>query len=95
LSGEKGRLDAIASALKKIPDRNFLIEGHAADLGKPQGQYELSEARAKRIVDELAARGIAPSRLIYRGRGADLPVAGNDTEAGRARNRRVEITVLD
>ncbi|HAE22637.1 MAG TPA: hypothetical protein DCG47_09995 [Spirochaetaceae bacterium] len=95
LGGEKGRLDAIAAALKKIPDRNFLIEGHAADLGRPQGQYELSEARAKRIVDELTARGIAPSRLIYRGRGADAPVAGNDTEAGRARNRRVEITVLD
>jgi outer membrane protein OmpA-like peptidoglycan-associated protein len=95
LSGEKGRLDAIAAALKKIPDRNFLIEGHAADLGRPQGQYELSEARAKRIVDELTARGIQPARLIYRGRGADMPVAGNDTEAGRARNRRVEITVLD
>lgn len=95
LAGEKPRLDAIAEALKRIPDRTFLVEGHAADVGKPQGQYQLSEARAKRIVDELVARGIPASRFIYRGLGGDVPLAPNDTEQGRARNRRVEITVLN
>lgn len=95
LSGERGRLDAIADALKRIPERSFLVEGHAAELGRPQGQQELSEARAKRIADELAARGIPASRLLYRGLGATRPIAPNDNEAGRARNRRVEITVLD
>lgn len=95
LSGERGRLDAIAEALKRIPERSFLVEGHAAELGRPQGQQELSEARAKRIADELAARGIPASRLLYRGLGATRPIAPNDNEAGRARNRRVEITVLD
>ncbi|MBP7262537.1 MAG: OmpA family protein [Spirochaetia bacterium] len=95
LTGEKPRLDAIAEALKRIPDRTFLVEGHAADVGKPQGQYQLSEARAKRIVDELVARGIPASRFIYRGLGGDVPLAPNDTEQGRARNRRVEITVLN
>lgn len=95
LPGERGRLDAIADALKRIPDRSFLVEGHAAELGRPQGQQELSEARAKRIADELAARGIPASRLLYRGLGATRPIAPNDNEAGRARNRRVEITVLD
>lgn len=95
LPGERGRLDAIADALKRIPERSFLVEGHAAELGRPQGQQELSEARAKRIADELAARGIPASKLLYRGLGATRPIAPNDNEAGRARNRRVEITVLD
>ncbi len=95
LAGERVRLDAIADALKRIPERSFLVEGHAAELGRPQGQQELSEARAKRIADELAARGIPASRLLYRGLGATRPIAPNDNEAGRARNRRVEITVLD
>ncbi len=95
LPGEASRLDAIAAALARIPDRSFLVEGHAADLGKPAGQYQLSEARAKRIVDELVARGLPAPRFRWRGLGADSPIAPNDTEQGRARNRRVEITVLD
>ena len=95
LPGEAGRLDAIAAALKSIPDRTFLVEGHAADVGKPQGQYELSEQRAKSIVDALVARGLPASRFIYRGLGADRPLASNADEAGRARNRRVEITILN
>ncbi len=95
LPAERGRLDAIAAALSRIADHTFLVEGHTADLGRPAGQYELSERRAKRIVDELVARGIPASRFMYRGLGADHPIAPNDTEANRARNRRVEITILD
>jgi outer membrane protein OmpA-like peptidoglycan-associated protein len=95
LSTEKSRLDTIAGALKKIPERSFLVEGHTADLGKATGQYELSERRARRVVDELIARGIPAGRFVYRGLGADAPIAPSDTEANRARNRRVEITILD
>ncbi|HPE88298.1 MAG TPA: OmpA family protein, partial [Spirochaetales bacterium] len=95
LASERGRLDSIAEALKRLPDSAFLVEGHTADLGKPAGQYELSERRARRIVDELVARGIPENRFVYRGLGADRPVAPNDTEVNRARNRRVEITILD
>ncbi len=95
LPEERGRLDAITDALKRIPERSFLVEGHTADLGRPAGQYELSERRARRIVDELTARGLPASRFVYRGLGADQPIAPNDTEANRARNRRVEITILD
>ncbi len=95
LPSERGRLDAIAAALSRIADHTFLVEGHTADLGRPAGQYELSERRAKRIVDELVARGIPAGRFVYRGLGADHPIAPNDTEANRARNRRVEITILD
>lgn len=95
LPSERGRLDAIAAALALLPDKTFLVEGHAADLGRPAGQYELSEKRARRIVDEMAARGLPAGRFVYRGLGADRPIAPNDSEAGRARNRRVEITVLE
>jgi len=95
LSGELWRLDAIAAALKAIPGRSFLVAGHSAAVGKAEGELELSIRRAKRVADELAARGIEPSRLLYRGYGSSRPLAPNDTEEGRAKNRRVEITILD
>ncbi len=95
LPDERGRLDAIADALKRIPERTFLVEGHTANLGRPIGQDQLSERRAKRIVEELVARGLPPSRFVFRGLGANYPIAPNDSEDNRARNRRVEITILD
>lgn len=96
LPSEKGRLDIVARALLAAPeDRSFLVEGHAAAAGKPQGELELSSLRAKAVVDALVSRGIAASRFIWRGLGSLRPLASNDSEAGRARNRRVEITILD
>jgi outer membrane protein OmpA-like peptidoglycan-associated protein len=95
LPSEKGRLDLIADALKKTGDRTVLVEGHTAAVGKAAGELELSTRRAKRIVDELAARGIAADRFLYKGWGGQKPLAGNDTEPGRAKNRRVEITILE
>jgi outer membrane protein OmpA-like peptidoglycan-associated protein len=95
LPEERYRLDLIAEALKQIPDRNFLVEGHTADLGRPAGEMELSIERAKRMVDELVRRGISPTRFIYKGWGGTRPIAGNSSEAGRNANRRVEITILE
>ena len=96
LPEERVRLDGIAAALKTVPgDRTFLVTGHTADVGNPAGQKDLSIRRAKRVVDELVARGIPASRFLFRGFGAERPVAPNDSEANRARNRRVEITVLN
>ncbi len=96
LPEERGRLDGIAAALKAVPgDRTFLVTGHTADVGNPAGQKDLSIRRAKRVVDELVTRGIPASRFLFRGFGAERPIAPNDTEANRARNRRVEITVLN
>lgn len=94
LPSEKPRLDEIAKILLSIPDRMILVEGHTADIGNQQGQYALSEARAKAIVDELVKRGVPAGRFIYKGWGADKPIAPNDTEQNRSRNRRVEITIL-
>jgi outer membrane protein OmpA-like peptidoglycan-associated protein len=95
LPSERDRIDLLAAALLKLPGRSFLVEGHAASTGRPEGELELSKLRAKRLVDELVLRGIPASALIYRGLGSTRPLASNDTEEGRAQNRRVEITILE
>jgi outer membrane protein OmpA-like peptidoglycan-associated protein len=78
-----------------VPERTFLVVGHTADIGLPDAQQELSVRRAGTVVDELTARGIDADRLLFEGRGGTEPVASNDTETGRAQNRRVEILVLE
>ena len=95
LPTEKARLDEIAEVLKLAPGSQFLIEGHTAAVGKPQGEQTLSEQRARRIATELAQRGIAADRFICKGHGGNKPIASNATDAGRAQNRRVEITILE
>jgi outer membrane protein OmpA-like peptidoglycan-associated protein len=95
LPDERGRLDAIYTVLQGIRERDFLVIGHTADVGKPEGQMQLSIERAKTIIDELVRRGMDPERFIYEGRGGTDPVAANDTEENRAKNRRVEIIVLE
>jgi outer membrane protein OmpA-like peptidoglycan-associated protein len=95
LGEEAWRLDAIADALKLVPGGRFLVEGHTASVGKPEGEKRLSVARAQRIVEELTKRGLQPEQFIYAGYGGTKPVADNATGAGRAQNRRVEITILE
>ncbi len=56
---------------------------------------ELSIERAKKIVDELSARNISAGRFIYKGWGGTKPAGDNNTDEGRRRNRRVEITILE
>jgi outer membrane protein OmpA-like peptidoglycan-associated protein len=95
LPAERSRLDLLAEALKQIPNRTFLVEGHTAAIGRPSGEMELSIERAKRMVDELVKRGISADRFIYKGWGGTKPVGDNSTDAGRSVNRRVEITILE
>jgi outer membrane protein OmpA-like peptidoglycan-associated protein len=63
-------------------------------VGRPADEAALSEARAKRVVDELVARGIEAKRFLWQGYGATRPLAPNDTESNKALNRRVENTIL-
>ncbi|MDR3357186.1 MAG: OmpA family protein [Spirochaetaceae bacterium] len=95
LPSETTRLDLIAASLSPVESRTFLVEGHTASTGRPDAEMRLSIERAKRIVDELAARGIPLGRFIYKGWGGTKPIGDNTTDAGRKRNRRVEITILD
>ena len=96
LPGETKRLDNIAAVLKEAGQSQFLIEGHTARIGNStDGEMELSLSRARAIAEALAKRGIQPGRFICKGSGGNKPIADNSTSEGRARNRRVEITILE
>lgn len=95
LAGENSKLDQIAAALKKIPDRSFMVVGHTAYVGTEESMYDLSVKRAKKIVDMLVERGIDAKNFLYQGKGGSDPVALNDTEENKAKNRRVEIIIME
>jgi outer membrane protein OmpA-like peptidoglycan-associated protein len=89
-------LDIVAKILQFFPGKNVLVEGHTARAGQVQIQQQLSEQRAKVIGDYLVSRGVLDAeQVVVRGYGATKPLASNDTEEGMAKNRRVEITILD
>lgn len=81
----------IAALLDKNPDLKVSIEGHTDNTGTAQGNKTLSEERAKAVVAAVAAKGVEAARMGAVGWGQDKPVADNATEAGRAKNRRVEV----
>ena len=95
VSGESSRLDQIASVLREVPESQFLVEGHTAATGNETGEMWLSALRAHKIAKELSKRGIPQEKFICKGSGAHKPVADNSTPAGKAVNRRVEITILE
>ncbi|MCQ2611720.1 MAG: OmpA family protein [Treponema sp.] len=95
LNGESERLDQIARLLEKVPDVKLLVEGHTADVGNPAEEKQLSLDRAHTIAGELAKRGIKKERFICKGSGSAKPIASNDTPENKAKNRRVEITILN
>lgn len=95
LPTESGRLDEIAEVLKLAPNAQFLVEGHTAAVGRAEGEQKLSVERAHKIAEELAKRGVSSAAFICRGWGGTKPIADNSTDAGRAQNRRVEITILE
>lgn len=95
LPEEAPRIQKIASMLAEIIEKNeftILVEGHTADLGKPVGQMNLSIERTRTVMNALVRQGIPQSLFTYKGYGATHPIADNSTEAGRAQNRRVDIT---
>ncbi|WP_294428156.1 OmpA family protein [uncultured Treponema sp.] len=95
LESELPKMQNLAAALKAFnrdEAYTILIEGHTADVNKPQGQMNLSIARAETIVNELIKNGISRSILSYKGYGGTQPIASNATPEGRAQNRRVIIT---
>ncbi|MCL2180125.1 MAG: OmpA family protein, partial [Treponema sp.] len=95
LPEERSRLDLLAAALSRIPDRTFLVEGHTASIGRPADEMRLSIERARSIINELVRRGISAGRFVYIGWGGTKPIGDNTTDSGRRANRRVEITILE
>jgi OmpA-OmpF porin, OOP family len=88
-------LDALATLIRQHPElRRIQIEGHTDNIGGKAYNHDLSQRRAQSVVRALVQRGIASERLAARGFGFDHPIADNETALGRAKNRRVEFTIL-
>ncbi len=84
-------LKQVAAMLDAHPDWSMTLEGHTDGIGGAAYNKTLSEQRAAAVVAYLVSQGVAAQRLQSVGFGMDKPVASNDSEAGRAQNRRVEI----
>ena len=91
----RSALDNFAQSLQQNPSTTVTIVGHTDSTGSPAVNEPLSLQRADATRDYLVTRGVAANRFQIDGRGAREPVANNDTDAGRARNRRVEIFLGD
>lgn len=87
-------LEKLKQVLTENPTLKVEISGHTDNVGKAEDNMVLSTNRAKAIVEWLVRNGIDAGRLSYKGYGATKPVAGNDTEEGRAQNRRTTFTVI-
>jgi len=97
LPGETEKLERIAAILKRYPDRDIVISGHTAlSRGTRDEHVRLSQERAKAVADYFLANKVRTAdRMVIRGYGADKPIANNNTEEGKQKNRRVEITILE
>lgn len=87
-------LERLIKMLNEVPSLKIEISGHTDDVGSELYNQELSEKRAKAVVDYLTAKGIDAGRLSYKGYGLTQPIAANDSEEGRSINRRTEFKVV-
>lgn len=88
-------LESIYNLLIQAEDTKLKLEGHTDNTGSAETNYDLSQRRAQSVVNFLRSKGIPQSRFqTVIGKGEDEPVADNTSEAGRAKNRRVVITLL-
>lgn len=94
LPESESSLQDLYDLLSDNPKIRIRIIGHTDNVGKAQANQILSEGRANSVRDDMINRGIDPSRIEAEGRGMTQPIDTNDTEEGRANNRRVEFVVL-
>ncbi len=87
-------LNEVAQTLSQYPKTYIDIYGHTDNVGTDAYNQALSERRAQSVSNYLVARGVLSARLATRGFGETQPIASNDTEQGRAANRRVEIKIV-
>ncbi len=88
-------LDDLVDYLNRKPNERIEIGGYTDNIGSDEKNLVLSLERAKSIVAYLIAKGIDNNRLVARGYGANDPIADNDTDEGRQKNRRTEVKILD
>lgn len=90
-----GILDDMAAALRRIGDKPVLITGHTDNVGNSTANLALSNERAEAVKQYLIGRNIDATRLSTTGKGDSDPIASNDNEEGRTRNRRIEFTLAE
>lgn len=89
----KVELDKVVELLEKHPTMKIELGGHTDNVGSSQANLSLSEERAMACYNYMIGRGIEADRVTYKGYGESQPIADNDTDEGRARNRRTVFTV--
>ena len=85
-----GEINRIVQLMNENPELKFSVEGHTDNTGSAASNQKLSEQRSEAIVAKLVEMGIEESRLTAVGKGQNSPIADNNTDEGRAKNRRVE-----
>ncbi len=95
LVGGRSSLEEVVDLLQTEPDKKIRVEGHTDSLGDADANLLLSEQRAKAVLEALVSLGVANDRISSLGMGEDFPISSNEDEEGRARNRRVDVILLD
>ncbi|MCC6221421.1 MAG: OmpA family protein [Deltaproteobacteria bacterium] len=94
LTSYAGRtIGEIATVLRDVRDRQIAVEGHTDSIGTVTYNHDLSLRRARSVASELARNGIPSGQMRVKGFGEGSPIATNNTDDGRARNRRVEVII--
>jgi outer membrane protein OmpA-like peptidoglycan-associated protein len=85
----------VVDLLQSEPDKNIRIEGHTDSVGEAETNLEISQKRADAVLNALVSLGVDAQRVTTQGMGEDFPIASNETDEGRAQNRRVDVILLD
>jgi OmpA-OmpF porin, OOP family len=93
-TGSDAILQSVADIANRCPSVKIQVTGHTDSIGAKDANLQLSEQRAHAVVKFLSQRGVAAARIEAAGYGDTRPIAPNDTEANRAKNRRIEFRVL-
>ena len=89
----KTNLDNLAKSLSDFGDSKLLLVGHTDDVGTDTYNLDLSRRRAAAVADYLISHGVPAARIAASGRGESEPIAPNDSDADRQKNRRVEVAI--
>ena len=89
----KKSLKEFATKRADMPETDITIWGHTDNIGTAEANASVSQKRANAVKSFLEAQGIAADRMLAEGKSYDMPVASNDTDEGRAQNRRVEVYI--
>jgi outer membrane protein OmpA-like peptidoglycan-associated protein len=91
----KIELNKLCDLLNANPDKKIEIGGHTDNVGSDDANLTLSNNRAASVVAYLVSQGVSAERLTSKGYGETMPIASNDTDAGRAKNRRTEFKIVE